>query len=431
MVSTCDRDTSSDASRGSLADVWVGRQPIYDRELNLYAHELLFRNGRTDSAVFDRGDEATSQLMVDAFLEIGIERISEGLPVFVNIPAGLLSDQLIEMLPPALCVLEIMENVTLDAGAVDRLGSLRQAGYLLALDDFLYSPEKAAAVDAVDIVKLDLRQIPAADLENQLSLIRKDRKVRILAEKIETLAEFRHCRSLGFDLFQGYFLSRPEIVPGRRASVDLTAVTSLLNSCEDPKAGAGTIAHLLGRSPSLSYKLLQAANSSLYSRRTEITSLQEAVAFLGTRFVARLATLLLMAGVSAKPEPSLMIALQRACMCEMLAKRTMPEAPEEVANSLYMLGLLSGLDILLDQPLEELIPPLPLPGEAKRAIIGHEGPHGRLIEAVIACQQNDWNAVVATGIDPDVVYEAYWESLPQVDEARRRIGVSGRKAPLT
>ena len=406
----------------AATEVFVGRQPIYDRELNLFAHELLFCNGQNDSTIFESGTEATSQLVMNAILEIGLERIADGNPVFVNIPRALLSNRVIDFLPPARCVLENTE------AAPDRLSSQQEASYMLALGDFLQMPEKSAAVDVVNIVKLDVREIPPGELAAQLKAIREGRKVKVMAEKIETLAEFRQCRNLGFDYFQGYFLSKPEIVPGRRAPVDLTAVTSLLDSCQDPMSGAATIAHLVGRSPSLSYKLLQAANSSLYARRTEITSLQEAVSFLGTRFVSRLATLLLMAGVSSKPEPSLMIALQRACMCEALASQTVPDANDETANSLYMMGLLSGLDILLDQELDELIPPLPLPLEVKAAIVRHEGPAGRLIEAVIACQRSDWNAVVATGVDATAVYGAYWESLTLVEDSRQRLGMGKKKS---
>jgi c-di-GMP-related signal transduction protein len=406
------------ATRENLAseEIFVGRQTIYDRELNVLGYELLFRDANRNEATFDCGVQATSQVLLHALLDIGLNRIAGRAPVFVNIPQGLISDSITEILPPSRTVLEILEGVEFTDEVAARLTSLRGSGYRLALDDFVYAEDQQRGLELVDIVKLDVRVFEPAALADQVRLLRRY-PLQLIAEKIETEAELRFCNELGFEGFQGYFLSRPEIIPGTRSTVDLSTLTLLIESCRDPLTGNPAIARQVEQNATLSYRLLQAAKSCFDEGQAPITSVDEAVDFLGAGFVSRLASLFLGAGATQQPSYRLLGALQRARMCELLAVSTQPE----FAGQSYLVGLLSALDLLLDQPIAAIIAPLPLAEELKAAIMRHEGPLGHLLQAVIGYERGDWAAISAAGFDTPAVCDAYWRAVPRVDEFRKAL----------
>ncbi len=389
----------------------MGRQPIYDRQLSVVGHELLFRSNSENAAVIKSGSEATFQVIINALFDLGLDRIAGNVPVFINIPQDVIMERVAEVLPADRCVLEILEDVVFHDQIVERLLQLRSAGYRLALDDFIYHRDKDRILDMVDIVKLDIRAIDSATLVDHVKRIRRH-KVELFAEKIETKSEFHACKDLGLNYFQGYFLSRPEILPGQRTPVDLTTLTMVLEKYRDPLTSVQAIADLIRPNATLSYRLLQSANSAFHNRRAPITSVDEAVQFLGTEFVCRVVSLFLIAGQSAKPSHCLLIALQRALMCLNLS----PALPGTDNGELYMVGLLSALDILLDRPLDEVIAPLPLTGEVKLAIVQRSGPMGRILSAAIAHEEDDWQKVADTGLGLREVDHAYWQAVPRVEQ---------------
>lgn len=402
---------STDQQAPHFEEVFLGRQPIYDRDLHVIGHELLFRGSSENVAVIASGSQATFQVIMNALFDQGLDRIAGNVPVFINMPQGLIMEQLAEILPADRCVLEILEDVVFRDDLLDRLAQLRAAGYRLALDDFVYREDKDPILEMVDIVKLDVLALKPAGLVEPVKRIRRH-KVGLLAEKIETQSEFQFCRDLGFDYFQGYFLSRPEILPGKRTPVDLATLIMVLEKCRDPQVDVQAIANLISPNAALSYRLLQYANSAFHNRRVEIMSVDEAVVFLGTEFVCRIATLFLLAGLTARPSYCLLIALQRALVCELLSSA----APAFDKGELYLVGLLSALDILLGQPLDEVISPLPLAQEVKSAIITRGGPLGGILSAAIAHQEGDWQKVAGTGLPLHDVNQAYWQAVPRIEE---------------
>jgi EAL and modified HD-GYP domain-containing signal transduction protein len=415
---------ASDRADAASEEIFVGRQAIYDRTLNLIGHELLFRDAERDVAAFECPVQATSQVLLHALLDIGLDRIAGTASVFVNIPQGLISDSITEILPPHRTVLEILEGVDFNDEVAARLTSLRGSGYRLALDDFVYSEERARELELVDIVKVDVRVFDTAALAEQVRLLRRY-PLQLIAEKIETEAEFQLCNELGFEGFQGYFLSRPEIIHGTRSTVDLSTLTLLIESCRDPLTGNLAIARQVEQNATLSYRLLQAAKSCFDERQAPINSVDEAVDFLGTAFVSRLASLFLRAGATNLPSYRLLVALQRARMCELLAGA----AQIETGGQSYLVGLLSALDLLLDQRIEAIISPLPLAEELKGAIVRHEGPLGSLLEVVIAYEQGDWDTISAAGFDVQTVSDAYWRAVPRVDEFRKALNLTAVRSP--
>ncbi|HEY1497344.1 MAG TPA: EAL domain-containing protein [Candidatus Solibacter sp.] len=385
------------ASEGS---VYLGRQPIYGPRREIRAYELLYRRQASDTtASFQNADQASADVMLKAFLEIGLAAVSPEQPVFINHTRHLLA--LDPILPPDRCVVEVLEDVAADRETVACLHRLKNLHYRIALDDFVYHDSLLPMIEMADYIKLDLLALGAGGFQEQMDLLHRF-DVRIVAEKIETEAELRWCRKIGCDLFQGYYLRRPEVLVGRRIPSSRLSVLSLLAECADMESSAGVIAGIIARDAPLTYGLLRLANSALYRRRSEIRSPAQAVTLLGMDFVFRWATLLALSGNDDCPAGYLEAALQRARMSELLGVHYHCSSQEA-----YITGLLSTLDTIFNAPLEDLIGPLPIDIRFKRAILQREGALGAVLDAVLAYESGEFS-----GVDlPDAAMQrAFWDA---------------------
>ena len=198
-----------------MQNAFVGRQPIFDQNKVVYAYELLFRSGiQTNAGVID-GNQASTQVMLNALTEFGLDNIVGKNLAFINLTQELLIDDLIQVLPHERVVLEILENVAVNEQLIDAVRKLSSQGYIIALDDFVYSEQWRPLVEIADIIKLDVMAMENSEIEELVQFLRPFNK-RLLAEKIETIEEFTFLKSLNFDYYQGYFLSKPSIVEGKR-----------------------------------------------------------------------------------------------------------------------------------------------------------------------------------------------------------------------
>ncbi len=379
--------------------VYLARQPIYGPGREIRAYELLYRRAANDTAARIRdGDGASAQVMLQALLESGRTIATPEQPAFINHTRKLLL--LDPVLPPDRCVIEVLEEVLADPDTVAAVRHLKSIGYRIALDDFVFREEMRPLVELADYIKLDYRALGDRGFAEQVGLL-QGVPARLLAEKIESETEFRWCHSLGCDLFQGYYLRRPEMMAGRRIPNNRLSVLSLLAGCTDLEASAGVIAGIIERDAPLTYSLLRLANSALYRRRSEIRAAAQAVTLLGMDFVFRWATLLAMAGNDDCPVGYLELALQRARMSELIAP-----LHDAVPQEAYITGLLSTLDSVLNAPLEDLLAPLPIDNRYKLAIVAREGALGAVLDAVTAYEEGVW--------PPDenspAMSRAYWDA---------------------
>ena len=215
-----------DASKGAMPDFFLGRQPIFDGDLEVMGYELLFRPGEQQHAGPISGDQATSQVILNSVVEIGLPRLVGNRHAFINLTRNFLLNS--ELLPPATgrMVLEILEDVEVDEELVEAVIDLSRRGYLLALDDFVFRPELAPLIPHAHFIKLDLLNLSGAQLDQQLAALRGF-SGQLVAEKIEDAEQLARCQALGFDYFQGYFLSRPSNVKGKRLPANRLATTAL------------------------------------------------------------------------------------------------------------------------------------------------------------------------------------------------------------
>ena len=358
----------------SPTQICVGRQPIYDAARDIVAYEVLYRCNAS-SAEFENGDAATARVLVNILTEIGLDKISASKPLFINCTRYFLEHE--PILPPERCTLEILETVAVDQATVAAVARQRRRGYKIALDDFEFRKEWDPLLKFADYIKVDVRQHQGEKLREAVERLR-DFPGILVAEKIETQEELNFCRTLGFTLFQGYYLRRPETLVARAAPNNLIALVSLSQQLMDQNSDAAAIAQAIQGDVTLTYRLLRLANSAMTGIRKPIDSVRQAVCIAGTNLLARWVALLGLLRIENSPSGYVEIALHRARTCELVSRA------EKIGQSdqAYILGLLSLLDGMLESPWEVLIPSLPLSAEIAGALAARQGQLGRLLAAV-------------------------------------------------
>jgi EAL and modified HD-GYP domain-containing signal transduction protein len=389
-------------------DVLLARQPIYDRNKTLHGYELLFRNSVQNKAEITCNDVATSSVLLNAFTETDFEEVTNNLPAFVNFSAELLEQP--PFFDPENVVIEILEDVDINKKIIERILQLRKKGYVIALDDYALEPKYKPLLPHIDIVKVDLPATPPNKLQQVVSYLRQF-KLTLLAEKVETPEEFKLCHELGFDLFQGYFLARPEIVKGRKMETSELSVLHLIAEVQNPDTDIEKLVEVISRDPMLSFKLLKLVNSAAFRRSKEIESIKNAVLVLGLNRVKGWASLLALSKLSNKPEALQETAFIRALACEKIAERLSPN----LRDSFYTVGLLSSLDAFFNQPLETILKELPIDDTLKKALTQHEGLPGLALNTTLNFEQSkldsiDWDKLASMNLTPSDINSIYYQA---------------------
>ncbi len=399
------------------AEILVARQPLFDRNLDVVAYELLFRSNNSEHANVVDHDHATSQVIVNAFMEIGIGNLVGDKLAYINMPAAfLLGDYPIPFAQEKM-VLEVLEHVEVNAKLIASLQRLALAGYVIALDDFVYNEQTKPLLKVAQIVKLDVLAMKWEAVRKLVAQL-KPYRLKLVAEKIETQAMFDQCKSLGFEYFQGYFLCRPQIVKGASLPANRLQLLKLLAELNDPGIQMFQLEKTVGSDVSLSYKLLRVINSAQYGMQKKIESLHHALVLLGMKKIKDWATLIVLTSVDNKPRELFVISLQRARFCQTLAQ--ILKAPN--IDSYFTAGLFSALDALLDKPLSELIPQLSLADELNHALLEHRGQIGLILKAVIAYERADWDQVGIAGITAGQLRAAYLDAVQWSRTAAQQLG---------
>ncbi len=397
-------------------DVYLARQPIFDRHKRVFGYELLYRTAGQNICQETDGDLATTRVAANSLLSIGMETLVGTGRAFINFTEKLLLENLPSIFPPDMIVVEVLEHVPPSPEITAACQQLREQGYVLALDDFVFSPGMEPLIDLADIIKVDIMQTPLDRVEDICRSLR-GRGIRLLAEKIETYQEFDQAVQLGFSYFQGYFFRRPEVLKRREVGSTKLNLFNLLAEVNKPGFSMGRIEELVSSDASLSYKLLRYINSAYYSLVSEVTSIRHALIYLGEKGIRQFVSLVatsFMAGD--KPEELLRVSVIRARLCELLAERG--RMAEDKSNY-FLLGLFSLLDAMLDTEMENIMEQLPVTTEIKDALVHRRGPMRPLLEAVIAQEQGNWDQsrklLVDIGVDPDEIMQLYLESIAWAD----------------
>jgi EAL and modified HD-GYP domain-containing signal transduction protein len=369
---------------------FVGRQPIYDRALEVYAYELLYRHSSDNRAAFADGDLATSQLIINTFMEIGLENLVGSKPAFINITGDFFSGQYPLPMSHEQVIFELLESIVPDAGVIAGVRRLVEQGYRIALDDYLLQHDTVPLLELASFVKLDVLAMSHDELACTVERLRHY-PLRLVAEKVETPAQYTMCRELGFDLFQGYFFSYPDVIHAHTASANRSVVLSLIAQLQNPEIELRQVEQLIAQDAILSFRLLRYINCATFGLRREVDSIRQALMLLGLGTVRNWATLLLLSQIDHhKPRELMIMALIRARMCELLSVTN----PAIDSDQAFTTGLFSLLDAMLDQPMVSLLDQMPLSLPIKLALLNREGALGILLGDVIRYERGEWDGLV-------------------------------------
>ncbi len=381
------------ASPPPKSDVFVARQPIFDRTLRVAGYELLFRDGRADRAVVIHQEGATATVVLNSITEIGFEKIVNGRPAWINVSRKFMRAGLIQMLPPQPLVLEILEDQAIDSEMIATVAALKLRGHQLALDDFRFTPETEQLLGLVDFVKLDLIDLGRERLSELVARLRPY-GVKLLAEKLETQEDYAYCADAGCELFQGYFFCRPEVMSSKRIDANRAAVLDLLAVLHDPDCEIVDLQHTIALDVGLSFRLLRYINSAFFGLRQQVSSIGQAVTLLGLEHLKQWASLTVFTSIDDKPAELTVTALVRARFCELAGQNHL----DANGNEMFTLGLFSVIDALFDTPMEELLTKLPLAPDMCEALVEHKGRKGEMLECLNALEDGDFDK--AEGILP-------------------------------
>ena len=397
---------------------FVARQPILNLQGNIYGYELLFRNSEENRYECADPDHASATVIDDSLTVFGLDKLAPPpCRAFINLGRSALLSEAWRVLPPGRVIIELLENVSADDEVLAALRQLREDGYAMALDDFNARPDTLPLVRLADIVKVDLLVTVGADRERVAAWLRKT-QVRMLAEKVESKEELADAKRLGFTLFQGYHFCRPELLRKGNLAPQKLSYLRLVDEINRPTTSLERMESILQRDVALAVKLLRYLNTPGFGLRTRVTSLRQALMLLGERPFKRWATVLAMRMMGGdKPKELMIVSLLRARFCESLAAASGLQAREV---ELFLVGLLSTIDALLDRPMQEVLDELPLAPDVSEALLGLPSAFGSIYSLVRAWERGDWDSVKTSigslGLSDQVVSDAYHAAVDWVGQ---------------
>ncbi len=377
-------------------DIFVARQPIFTRNLQVYGFELLYRGGASESFDNTPPDVATARVIANSFLTIGAEKLLSGRIPFINFDSSLLLDRA-DVLPFHHAVFEILENVKPTPEVLEACRQLKKKGYKMALDDVVSEERIEPWSDVADIVKVDFMGCDAPT-RKALAARCKQYKIQALAEKVETQEDYQEALALGYDYLQGFFFGRPALVRGRTMSETKLVLLQLLREVSADEVNFDRVEPLMQRNVSLVYKLLRFMNSPLFAWRSQIKSIRHAMALLGEEELRKWLCLLAVAGLGTDTIPQLLVdSLVRARFAELISQNTRLNRKK---SSAFLLGLLSHLDAILHRPMEEILAEMDLEEDLTKALLEpatEQNQLSLLYELIQAYERVDWIRAAALG----------------------------------
>ena len=406
---------------GTGHDVFVARQPIFDRHNRVFAYELLFRSSFENVCRDVSLSEAAGRVLSGAVLTFGLEELTGGRKAFVNFTEDHLLSGAAELLPPETTVIELLEHVEPRPEIVEVVRTLKRSGYLVALDDFVYRPELEPLVDLADIIKIAFRTTTPAE-RRDLAYRLLPRGVQLLAEQVETFSEIDEARRIGCVYFQGYFFRRPEVMTRREFSGYRLTYVQILRAIGRAELQYDEMEDIIRRDVSMSHKLLRYINSAWFGWRMEIKSIRHALVLLGERDVRRWVSLVALGGFcSGKPQELLVDSAVRARLCEALARVAGFEGRE---FDLFLLGAFSLIDAMLDSTMEQALAQMPIAADVKAALLGDASRLRQVLDLAVQYEDGAWEAFTETaaamGLAESTVPPIHVEALAWAREAFRR-----------
>jgi len=389
-------------------DQYIARQPILNVHKRLYAYELLYRGAEPYTLKDVSGNRATASLLSSTFLTRGIDEISGMRPCFINFTQDLIERNLPAAFPKGQIVIEILEDVEPSKKVMSVCRKLHEDGYKIALDDFVYKRKFEPLLEIADIIKIDVRLTPLDTITRTLHRLNKY-KVKLLAEKVETIADFEKANKLGFTYYQGYFFSKPERIEIRELSSVKVNLLRLLAEVTRKETTMEKLRDIISIDIAISYKLMRFLNSAYFYRLQEVKTVKHAIAYLGEKELRRFVLLVVISELaSEQPGELTRLALVRAKFCELLGEISPHKA---ISGELFIMGLFSLLDTMLGAPMEKIMDKLPIGRRVKDALAQRSGLLAGFLKVSMAFERNQQRKIssllLELKINPQQVPESY------------------------
>lgn len=388
---------------------FIARQPILTREERIFGYELLFRDG-VENYFRSTDADAASRSTLDSSILMGLDVLCGNSRAFINCTREILLKDYITLLPAGQAVVEILESVPYDDLVIAACQRLKEAGYQIALDDFAPNDPREPLTEFADIIKVDLRK---TNLEERAAMVRRfgPWRCRLLAEKVETREEFAQARKAGFVYFQGYFFRQPEVVSAREIPRNRANYLRMLQAVSRPELDSREIENVIKGEASLCFRLLRYMNSAVFGFRNEIRSVRHALSLLGEREIRRWVRLVAtLAAGREKSTELVMSALVRARFCELLSPHI-----QHGDSDLFLMGLLSAIDVILDLPMSEVLASVPLDQETKSVLLGGASRLRPIYQLMLAQESGEWRITAQLAHELQLtesnVAEAYWQAM--------------------
>ena len=396
---------------------YAARQPILNRDKELIGYELLFRDGVDNVFPNIDGDEATTRLIEGSQFNFGLEDLTDNKPAYINFTLETLLKGYPTLLGKDTIVVEILETIQPGKRLLAIVKNLKDKGYTIALDDYIHQPVWRHFYPFIDIIKIDFLTCDLETIKTIIKELKAHPHIKLLAEKVETYEAYSLALDLGFDYFQGFFFSKPEMVQSKALPPSEMALAELLYQTSSVEMDLKKITDVFERDVNLSYKLLRYSNSAAFTRRAEISTIKQALIVLGAQEIKKLLSLLFAAQVSAdKPVELIRLSLTRARFCELLA---ISHGQMKDTGMAFLTGMMSLMDAILDESMQSVMQKLPLSNDIKAALLDNEGLLAQYLNLVKHYEKADWSQAndISTALNiADKVPDAYHEALSWVNE---------------
>lgn len=374
-------------------EIFVARQPIFDKSMNVFAYELLYRVDPGSAANVKDGDQATSAVITNTFLLIGFDNLTGGKPAFINFTRNMLAEEVATNLPRELVAVEVLEDVDPDDKVIEACRKLKDLGYTLVLDDFVFKGDLQPLIDLADIIKVDFLYTRGAD---RGEIIRQvgNKNIKFLAEKVETKEEFEEALGMGYSYFQGYFFSKPDTLSARDIPGYKLNYLHLLQELNRPETDFCMVEEIIKRDVSITYKLLKYINSASFGFRSKINSVKHALVLLGLQEIKKWISLIALRSMGEdKPDELMTSSILRARFSELIA---LSMGNKKRSPDYFLMGLLSMIDAFVDRPMPVILEGLPISEDIKMALISGEGLLGEVFCLVLAYEKGQWDSFASS-----------------------------------
>jgi EAL and modified HD-GYP domain-containing signal transduction protein len=414
-----------EADSSPYESIFVARQPVFAADESIWGYELLFRSGEDNVAVITDESQATSSVIADG-MAMAMEGMPAGSRFLINFPEQMLLDDVGFALARENCVVEILENVRPTREVLAAIRKLKDAGYTIAVDDYFGQPELRSFLELADIVKVDILQL-GADPERIRSTVAElsGTGVTLLGEKVEDDETFRTLREMGFSLFQGFFFSKPVIIPGKKLTSFETTKLQLLSELSKPEFEPRRLAEILQSDPNLSYRLFRYINSVGFGLRQKVTSLKRGIDMMGMIQAKQWLSAVVLADLNPAPRAGelAVMAVQRAKFLEAICVET-GHSKTCQPDALFISGLFSLLDAMLGVRMDDILIRLPLDESIVKGLTGKGDIHD-LLSLAHSYEHGHWadttRRIQRMGMAPGQVDRVYAASR---NWAQRMLGYS-------